>query len=105
MKEISRAYEPSFIDYEEKQLQKIQNKIDQFQVDVHPAVRLRNFENTGRGLCATKNIVKGSYQIRVKRGRRERMAADGLSSCHSLKYPMSRKDRPLSAIWTVFCIL
>ena len=63
MKEISRAYEPSFIDYEEKQLQKIQNKIDQFQVDVHPAVRLRNFENTGRGLCATKNIVKGKERF------------------------------------------
>ena len=77
MKEISRAYEPSFIDYEEKQLQKIQNKIDQFQVEVHPAVRLRNFDNTGRGLGATKNIVKGTDQSWFKIGRSERMKADG----------------------------
>ena len=77
MKEISRAYEPSFIDYEEKRLQKIQNKIDQFQVEVHPAVRLRNFDNTGRGLCATKNIVKGTDQIGGKIGRLKEMKAGG----------------------------
>ena len=93
MKEISRAYEPSFIDYEEKQLQKIQNKIDQFQVEVHPAVRLRNFDNTGRGLCATKNIVKGTVKLESK--------SDGRSSGRSLKYPKSRTDRSLSDVWTV----
>ena len=53
------------MDYEEKQLQKIQAKIDKFPVDVHPAVRLRNFPNTGRGLCATQNIIKGKRGLKL----------------------------------------
>ena len=94
MKEISRAYEPSFIDYEEKQLQKIQNKIDQFQVDVHPAVRLRNFENTGRGLCATKNIVKGNALD-------SKWTVQRIESGRSMNFPISRLGRSLLVVWTM----
>ena len=51
--------------YEEKKLRQCQEKLDKFEVDTHPALKLKLFKDTGRGLTVTKDVIKGTQLLRV----------------------------------------
>ena len=54
---------------EERHLRLAQEKLDQFDVKAHPAVKLKNFKETGRGLSVQKEVAKGTCLICVPENR------------------------------------